>query len=613
MNPCGCENIPKSLAAYIPGEHCSRCTAYVLDPDGLAARAWKGLPPLPPKVPCPGGGAECRHKGDPVPGAERARRGLDHAKGWRYCLHIEKPLGEIVCPCQGCGPACPRYGAETVGSIAISFKHGLGDAANFAHMIPLYVRRGYRVQVHPGHADHAPVFRAGGAEIVDRGDIVRWPEGGGHNKNALNLGRAPMPSIGDPSDLWQEYVAVRLDFSGQVIDADRESVAHILADLPRPIVALHVIGFSWTNGQGALRNYPEGSTRRLASLLLKGMPGSVVFLDRDRRAPRIADPRIRYFHDYSPGQLYEVLDRVEVLAGIDSGPLNFVRFTKAPAVGIWTNHHPADYLLPRPETRNVVACRHAGRLAAPEWNVIISPDDGPSPPIVAAEVLKVLSMDPIVLRGLRSTSFGRDYYEEHREAGLDYLGHGDWQEQYGRWLIDSLGLAGKSILDVGCACGSIARGLSKAGAIVQGVDVNEHMIALGRERWPDMQAMLHVADACNLHLYRDGEWDALHSAQVAEHWPPHLVPIILRELARVTKPGGLFFCCLDTAELFERQGRKIEHEDPTHVCVKPMAWWHEQLETAGWKISHAFDAALAGHAESFLSRYDWDWCVARKP
>ena len=115
--------------------------------------------------------------------------------------------------------------------------------------------------------------------------------------------------------------------------------------------------------------------------------------------------------------------------------------------------------------------------------------------------------------------------------------------------------AQKRVLDVGCACGAVLRGLGDAGAIVQGVDLSEYMIQLGREKWPDMAPLLKVADAVNLHSFEDGHWDAIHTAQVAEHWRPELVPLVLRELHRVTASGGLLFCALDTEELFARQGR----------------------------------------------------------
>ena len=218
------------------------------------------------------------------------------------------------------------------------------------------------------------------------------------------------------------------------------------------------------------------------------------------------------------------------------------------------------------------------------------------------------------LSELRTKSYGVDYYEEHREAGLDYLFYGEWQKQYGAWIVGALGLKGKTLLDVGCACGSIVRGFGEAGAVTQGVDVNEYMISIAKQSYADFENILFVCDAVNLHLFGDATWDAIHSAQVAEHWRPELVPFILKELYRITKPGGLFFCALDTLELFARQGRQMELEDPTHICVRSLAWWYEQLLLAGWELCPASHrTALADYPGSFMRQYDWDWWLARKP
>jgi ubiquinone/menaquinone biosynthesis C-methylase UbiE len=166
---------------------------------------------------------------------------------------------------------------------------------------------------------------------------------------------------------------------------------------------------------------------------------------------------------------------------------------------------------------------------------------------------------------------------------------------------------------VGCACGGIAKGIEDAGAFCcVGVDLDEHMIALGREHLPPPVPRLHVCDAVNLHLFRDGTFDALHSAQVAEHWRPDLVPLILRELARVARPGALFFCCLDTTELFERGS---PNEDPTHICVQTKAWWREQLADAGWRdrtaeLNPPLEAARA--QSDSLKAHDWEYFVCEK-
>lgn len=219
-----------------------------------------------------------------------------------------------------------------------------------------------------------------------------------------------------------------------------------------------------------------------------------------------------------------------------------------------------------------------------------------------------------VTPGLTSRHYTRAYYEEHRCAGLDYLHCGEWQIRYAKWLASAFEPVGSKVLDVGCACGANLRGMVAAGLDGVGVDLSQFMVDLGRITWPDMAGRLYVCDAVNLHLFDAGQFDWLHSAQVAEHWRPDLVPAILRELRRVTRPGGVLFVALDTSELFERQGRLMASEDPTHICIRPMDWWHSQLREAGWHIASSdYRRRLVEAPGSYLRIYDWDWFCAVNP
>ncbi|MGE5191918.1 MAG: methyltransferase domain-containing protein, partial [Deltaproteobacteria bacterium] len=360
-----------------------------------------------------------------------------------------------------------------------------------------------------------------------------------------------------------------------------------------------------------------------------------VILDWDNRSPLPDGTRIHCpgaGHELWEGigtgdaaTLASLIEASSLMIGVDSGPLHVAGATTTPTIGVWTQHHPVHFFDLADNVLHLVPGDHENLAAGPEALAFfreryhhrtyrqLSVD-------LAAAVESQLTggdfetlANKRFLRQLSATAYDWRYYDEHKRAGLDYLGFGSWQEEYGRWLVESLGWQGNHIVDVGCACGSIARGLQQAGAVVQGVDLCEHMIQLGREKWPDMRGSLFICDAVNLHLFGDQSYDGLHSAQSAEHWKPELVPFVLAELARVTRPGGLFFCALDTEELFARQGRTIENEDPTHVCVRPMAWWHERLAAAGWQVcSSEFEGVLRGHPQTFLTRYDWDWFIARR-
>src|SRR5436190_11003138 len=99
--------------------------------------------------------------------------------------------------------------------IHVTFEHGLGDAVWFAHTIPLYIRRGYKVSVQCT-PDKELLFRAAGAEISQQpGKWHRWAYPSEHthdghgqlwkgSKVANGISQEPMPNIGTRAELWDE-------------------------------------------------------------------------------------------------------------------------------------------------------------------------------------------------------------------------------------------------------------------------------------------------------------------------------------------------------------------------------------------------------------------------
>lgn len=53
----------------------------------------------------------CTH-GDPLTVAEIRAAGRNPRKAWKRCSHPDRPKGEVVCPCTGCGPRCSGYAAD---------------------------------------------------------------------------------------------------------------------------------------------------------------------------------------------------------------------------------------------------------------------------------------------------------------------------------------------------------------------------------------------------------------------------------------------------------------------------------------------------------------------
>ena len=397
-----------------------------------------------------------------------------------------------------------------------------------------------------------------------------------------------------------------------------------------PVVLIHYQG----NTSGDRKDLPHEVIRKTCEVVQNR--GYVpVILDWDDRSPLIDQRKV-----FNPGRSHPLWGRTgtgdaatmaalisgaSFMIGIDSGPLHVAGATSTPTIGVWTKNHPIHFFDLAENVLHLVPDRHASSAAGAaalhyfkeNYRFRTYSDLQRDLPSLMESALGGSAFDERandkLLDSLRTTTYGEEYYLEHKEGGLDYLHYGEWQQRYGRWLVESLGWQSSNLLDVGCACGSILRALLESGAAGTGVDLNEHMIQLGRANWSEMSSRLHICDAINLHMVRSESIDGIHSSQVAEHWKPELVPFILKELHRVAKQGALFFCSLDTEESVAEQNRSLSHDDPTHVCIKPLEWWHAAFAKSGWRVcSDELRRRLTTHPESYLNRYNWSWIVARR-
>ena len=107
-------------------------------------------------------------------------------------------------------------------TVHVAFHHELGDCVYFAHLIPLYTRRGYSISVDCA-ADKEILFRAAGAIVSANGSSARhpWssPTAGTHighgrfwqgSRMGHNISEAPLPNIGCGRQLFEEYCLSRI-------------------------------------------------------------------------------------------------------------------------------------------------------------------------------------------------------------------------------------------------------------------------------------------------------------------------------------------------------------------------------------------------------------------
>lgn len=249
------------------------------------------------------------------------------------------------------------------------FDHGLGDCANFAHILELYRRHGYEIELHYAD-DKAAVFASVEVKSISLDDSVKYvqfPEPRDpeldtadqywlYNKTPTNISILPLPDIGSPEQLWTELCAVRLDSRLHIGPDAWARVDAFLNDLPKPIVLMHSMG----NTLQDAKNMPSHIALATYQEILERIEGTLVLLDWDNRVPRLANGRVRHMTDdwerIDVETLLALMHRSDLLVSIDSGPLHLARMTEIPVIGIFPtlDQYPARVVLPRDRSVSLV-------------------------------------------------------------------------------------------------------------------------------------------------------------------------------------------------------------------------------------------------------------------
>lgn len=520
------------------------------------------------------------------------------------------------------------------------FSHGLGDAVQFTSVLKHLKRHNPDTVLHVASTKGKISCFNGLAEKIfligqqydnhyDKVINYRWPE----NYNCYH----DYPSTKTVKCIAEELrlptVPELLKYTINVSQHSVELVEKYIATLPinKGYVLIHYQGNTATGS----KNISIDVIKKLCEFLIIS-DYSPVILDWDFRSPlpdgkKIFCPNVHnpLWKGYGTGDaevIAALINKAKLLIAIDSGILHVGMSTETPTIGVWIRHHPLHFADLANNTVHLIPHDHANYIRGDKKSQALeyfknsynsmtySNLDGALVNLVNrmlnGAVPNQVKDGDVILYGLKSKSYDKNYYEEHRISGLDYLSYGDWQKEYGQWITDVFQLKNKSVLDIGTAAGSILNGIQEASACkAYGIDKNNYTINLGRENFKNLD--LEVCDACNIHFLPDNSLDFVHSHQVMEHIHPNLVPLVMDEVYRVLKLNGYFLAIFDSEELFIRQKRTKETDDPTHVCIKPLKWWYAMARSVGFEVIKDMEK-FKDHDLSYFKKYDWDYFICKK-
>ncbi len=146
---------------------------------------------------------------------------------------------------------------------------------------------------------------------------------------------------------------------------------------------------------------------------------------------------------------------------------------------------------------------------------------------------------------------------------------------------------GERVLDIGCGIGAVAYDLAtRAGAIVDGIDLSEISIAEAKRRFTHSNLHFAVQDALKLDAKK--VYDVILLSNVLEHL--HGRPEFLREVQKLTRAKRLYI----RVPLFERDWRvPLKKElgvewrlDPDHKTEYTLDSFAEDAKSAGLEVTH---------------------------
>lgn len=207
--------------------------------------------------------------------------------------------------------------------------------------------------------------------------------------------------------------------------------------------------------------------------------------------------------------------------------------------------------------------------------------------------------------------FDEDYYvTPGKKSGYDYMNFTRDSYLYEAmvvWLNEFIPLAGKRILEVGCACGWLVEELVRNNFDAYGQDISKW----ATEHCPEWISD-RIRECYSTEIAFEGKFDLILSFETMEHVPMEDVEEYIRNMYDALNEGGIWFGTICLGHNNDRG----DDPDESHQTLQPRAWWNERFEKVGflrrWDLeAEAYEIGVqTSRMESgqFLPRY-YNWHV----
>jgi hypothetical protein len=267
--------------------------------------------------------------------------------------------------------------------IRFRFEAGMGDAVHMAFLLQLYKARGYDIHVsvnqnrdfifdcaevrhvpmNPSEAFHKWRYRESWGNM----DLPVWVT----NKPMQGLDDELMPPLGDPEMTWKELCHVRIVSDGCISQEASCAVDEFVKDLPRPIMALHTCGDSFSTK----KNLDHSTTKQFMEMWLDRTGGSIVQLNAVKSEPSFPHERVKTHKNWRRiglDWLCALYYMSDLMIGVDSGPFHLASFTDVPCLGVFRQIQPVHCCIPNPNAWYLVSDIHhdAWEANKDDWSFV---------------------------------------------------------------------------------------------------------------------------------------------------------------------------------------------------------------------------------------------------